>query len=313
MQARDGTDAEGGRHERLVELEASGGSAADTRDRQRGVGVARMVVGQQACRFLQVGKLGLGRIGEQVGRGLVALHEAGGPDVAGVAVAALFAQQRQCEVDGRRLYALGQVVQGKRFRERIVQGRVVALAVGENHREFECPQAAGGKAPGIEPGRSHAPGMGMQAAGEILEPRFVIGVLPLEVLGPQEQALTPEYLGHPTRMRHAAILWLSIPSCRSWSGRRTGGWRSLPASRLLRQRKLTHVEAGWATYLPPAASSSGSLRSRARPPRAICGPTHFAEARPEESPAIRDASAALLVVIAQAWTPTVMPSSLMFL
>jgi len=159
--------------------------------------VARLVLGQQARMLAQHRHLGLHRVGEPVGRGLVVLHEAHAlrgavAPVAEVAADAAHRRHRQVEQHAGGVGLQG--LQRHRRRQLVFLRRVVDLAVGQHHLQLGQPQHAGLQRVSRDLDRAHAPGIGMQRARHLGQPPLVVRVLALQVLRPQEQALAPQHL-----------------------------------------------------------------------------------------------------------------------
>ena len=93
-------------------------------------------------------------------------------------------------------FIAGRFERGKaHWRRKIVFGRRrIQLAVRKNDLQLGEPQHAGCERVRVQARAPHAPRIGMQRARELGCSPFVIGVLPLEMLRPQEEAFAPKNL-----------------------------------------------------------------------------------------------------------------------
>ncbi len=85
-------------------------------------------------------------------------------------------------------------LQRHRFGQLVVLRRAVQLAVGKDELQLGEGEHAGGEPVGVDDAAAHAPRVRMQRARDLGQAPLVVGVLTLEMLRPQEQALAPQQL-----------------------------------------------------------------------------------------------------------------------
>ncbi|KAG1560171.1 hypothetical protein G6F50_012341 [Rhizopus delemar] len=159
VQERRGLQLRARRDELVIQLEAAAGGAPHARHRHGGVGIARLIIGQQLHRLAEERKFGFHRIGEQVLGVTIGLAVAGQRGALGIgAVGAVIAQQWQCQVDHGGLHARRQILQRHRIGQAVMGRRVVGLAVGEHGRQVEWAQRAARQRMGIETHATRTPG-----------------------------------------------------------------------------------------------------------------------------------------------------------
>ncbi|MNM70967.1 hypothetical protein D3C81_826120 [compost metagenome] len=195
LQEQQGRAADGqaGGHEGRILLEAARRQAPQAQQGEADVGIARFGIGHQAQGFFQVGQFGLRGLGVQVRRAEIGLGVA--RRVVGLAaggeVAAEWLEGRQGGVEGHRLQRRRQVAQVERLGQFIAAGRIVDFAVLEDQRQFQQAQAVVGQRIAVDLQLVHPPRIRVQCLDALVQALFVVLVLLLEMLGPQEQAFAP--------------------------------------------------------------------------------------------------------------------------
>ncbi|KAG1391582.1 hypothetical protein G6F59_014852 [Rhizopus arrhizus] len=104
VQERRGLQLRARRDELVIQLDAAAGGAPHARHRHGGVGIARLIIGQQLHRLAEDRKFGFHRIGEQVLGVTIGLAVAGQRGALGIgAVGAVIAQQSCSDTASGRL------------------------------------------------------------------------------------------------------------------------------------------------------------------------------------------------------------------